>query len=57
MFSLLITLAIDLESAVSSYKVAMRDIDIQKNKVHYFEVASIYIRLGRHQVVDLPECI
>ena len=45
-----VCLYVDLENAVTSYKIAMKDLIIQKNKVHYFEVASIYLRLGRHQV-------
>lgn len=44
----------DLQNGVAAYKEAMKDLTIQKNKIHYFEVATMYLRLGRHQgFVDL----
>mmetsp|Transcript_3827 Transcript_3827/g.5954 ORF Transcript_3827/g.5954 Transcript_3827/m.5954 type:complete len:1046 (+) Transcript_3827:145-3282(+) len=39
----------DLDGALDAYRIAMKDPEIQKNRVHYFEVASMQLRLHRHQ--------
>jgi hypothetical protein len=40
----------ELYDALDCYKIAMQDPVSQRNPVHYFEIAAILLRLGRHQV-------
>lgn len=42
---------VDLDEALQCYKVAMKDPEIHRDKVRYFEIVMMNIRLGRHQVV------
>ena len=43
--------SIDLDEALQCYKVAMKDPEIHRDKVRYFEIVMMNIRLGRHQVL------
>ena len=46
----LLNLVVELYDALDCYKIAMKDPQSQRNPVHYFEIAAILLRLGRHQV-------
>jgi hypothetical protein len=49
-FDLIISFFVELYDALDCYKIAMQDPVSQRNPVHYFEIAAILLRLGRHQV-------
>lgn len=41
-----------LELGVKEYKIALADPVIQKGEMHFFELAAMYVRLDKHQVIE-----
>lgn len=44
-----INLWIDIVQALESYRIGMRSTDINRYPRYYFEVASMQMRMGKHQ--------
>jgi hypothetical protein len=42
---------VDVKLAIGAYKHVIKNVDYQRKIVHYFELATMQLRLGQHQVI------